>query len=103
VVDQQSNAQRLAAVEKLVDLLDTECKQVRDHTLRYEKILGDMGRKIEAIAERGVALDQTLAEHLRVDNQWWRKTIAAIIEDIDGLRRLTDDTSALNGPTLPGG
>ncbi len=102
MVDQQSNAQRLAAVEKLVDLLDTECKQVRDHTLRYEKILGDMGRKIEAIAERHVALSQTLAEHMDIDNQWWRKTIAAIIDDIDGLRRLTDDTSALNGPTLPG-
>jgi len=89
VVDQQqSNAQRLADVEN----------QVR----RYEKILGDMGRKIEAIAERHVALSQTLAEHMDIDNQWWRKTIAAIIDDIDGLRRLTDDTSALNGPTLPG-
>ena len=71
----------------------------RGHALAQR--VGEIASRCDTISQRLLALTDELGSHVEVDNQWWRKTINAIIDDIDGLRRLTDDTSALNGPTRP--
>lgn len=80
-----TNAERLAVVEGHI-------KRVVSHANKQDQRVSEVAARMDTISQRLVALTEELVHHLDVDNQWWRKTIAAIIDDIDGLRRLSGHT-----------
>lgn len=81
-----SNTARLQAVEDTTAALAERLNRFGEYSKRQDKemaaatrLLGDLGRRV-------LKLEDTVADHIVTENQWWRKCICSIIEDIDTLR-----------------
>jgi len=93
MVDHPENESPLATNAERLKVVEAHIQRVVSHAAKQDQRVGDIAYRMDTISQRLVALTEELVHHLDVDNQWWRKTIAAIIDDIDGLRRLSGHTS----------
>lgn len=83
----RSNADRLKDVEETMTVITERLNRYGEYSRQQDKELTAATDAVQRLAGRIEKLEDTLSDHLVNDNQWWRKCITSIIEDIDTLRK----------------
>ena len=82
-----SNVARLQAVEEMTAALTERVNRFGEYSRRQDAEMTAATKLLDEVDRRVHTLEASFADHLVNDNQWWRKCICSIIEDIETLRK----------------
>lgn len=88
-----SSADRLQELEDRVKTLAARLSNYAVHSAKLEREAGKAGEGAKTVEERLFQLETKYADHVMVNDKWWRKSLAAMQTDIDKLRSQVTDSS----------
>lgn len=87
------SADRLRDLEELVKTLAARLSSCAVHSAKLEREANRAGEGAKTVEERLFQLEKKYADHIMVNDKWWRKSLAAMQTDIDRLRSQVTDSS----------